>query len=40
MALDKIYGPWKESFNLLFTFKAEVEKCSSNCGVVVQCHET
>jgi hypothetical protein len=26
MVLDKIYGPWKDSFNLLYTFKAEVEK--------------
>jgi hypothetical protein len=31
MALDKIYGPWKKSFNLIFTFKAEVEKaCPSS----------
>jgi hypothetical protein len=26
MTLDKIYGPLKDSFNLLYTFKAEVEK--------------
>jgi hypothetical protein len=26
MALDKIYGPWKDSFRLLYTWKAEVEK--------------
>jgi hypothetical protein len=26
MALDKIYGPWKGSFRLLYTWKAEVEK--------------
>ena len=25
-ALDKIYGSWKDSFNLLYSFKAEVEK--------------
>jgi hypothetical protein len=26
MALDKIYGHWKYSFNLLYTFKTKVEK--------------
>jgi hypothetical protein len=26
MALDKIYGSWKDSFRLLYTWKAEVEK--------------
>jgi hypothetical protein len=26
MAPDKIYGPWKDSFRLLYTWKAEVEK--------------
>jgi hypothetical protein len=26
MTLDKIYGPWKDSFRLLYTWKAEVEK--------------
>jgi hypothetical protein len=26
MTLDKIHGPWKESFKLLYIFKAEVEK--------------
>jgi hypothetical protein len=26
MSLDKIHGPWKESFKLLYTFKAELEK--------------
>jgi hypothetical protein len=26
MTLDKIYGPWKDSFQLLYTWKAEVEK--------------
>jgi hypothetical protein len=31
MTLDEIYGPWKDSFNLLYTFKAEVEKaCQEN----------
>jgi hypothetical protein len=26
MVLDKIYGPWKDSFWLLYTWKAEVER--------------
>jgi hypothetical protein len=26
MTLDKIHGPWKESFKLLYTFEAELEK--------------
>jgi len=26
MALDRINGPWKDSFKLVYTFKAEVEK--------------
>lgn len=25
MALDKIYGPWKDSFNLMYTYKVVVE---------------
>ncbi|KAK1614601.1 hypothetical protein QYE76_020118 [Lolium multiflorum] len=29
MALDKINGPWNESFQLLYTFKAEVERLDS-----------
>jgi hypothetical protein len=38
MALDQIYGPWKESFNLLFTFKAEVEKACLGSVVEIDHH--
>ncbi|KAK1679119.1 hypothetical protein QYE76_039967 [Lolium multiflorum] len=33
MALDKVNGPWNESFQLLYTFKVEVEMASP-CSVV------
>ncbi|XP_039805077.1 uncharacterized protein LOC120669380 [Panicum virgatum] len=39
MALDKIYGPWKDSFNLLYTYKAEVEKASLGSVVEID-HQT
>jgi len=39
MALDKIYGPWKDSFNLLYTYKAEVEKASPGSVVEID-HQT
>jgi hypothetical protein len=38
MALDKIYGPWKDSFNLLYTFKAKVEKTYSGSVVEIDSH--
>ena len=28
MALDRINGPWNESFQLLYSFKAKVEMAS------------
>ena len=34
MALERINGPWNESFQLLYSFKAEVEMASP--GSVVQ----
>ena len=39
IALDKIYGPWKDSFNLLYTYKAEVEKTSPGSVVEID-HQT
>jgi len=39
IALDKIYGPWKDSFNLLYTYKAEVEKASPGSVVEID-HQT
>jgi len=38
MALDKIYGPWKDSFKLIYTFKAEVEKACPGSVVEVDKH--
>jgi hypothetical protein len=38
MALDKIHGPWKESFKLLYTFKAEVEKACPASVVEIDRH--
>ncbi|KAG8098713.1 hypothetical protein GUJ93_ZPchr0013g36910 [Zizania palustris] len=38
MALDKIYGPWKDSFQLLYTFKAEVEKACPGSVVEIDKH--
>ncbi|KAK1650783.1 hypothetical protein QYE76_068588 [Lolium multiflorum] len=35
MALDKINGPWNESFRLLYTFKAEVEMASPGSVVAI-----
>ncbi|KAK1628039.1 hypothetical protein QYE76_002354 [Lolium multiflorum] len=35
MALDKINGPWNESFQLLYTFKAEVEMASLGSVVAI-----
>ena len=34
-ALDMIYGPWKDSFNLLYSFKAEVEKACAGSVVKI-----
>ena len=39
MTLDKIFGPWKDSFNLLYTYKAEVEKASPGSVVEID-HQT
>ncbi|XP_035817447.1 uncharacterized protein [Zea mays] len=38
MALDKIYGPWKDSFKLMYTFKAEVEKACPGSVVEIDKH--
>jgi hypothetical protein len=38
MALDKIHGPWKESFKLLYTFKAEMEKACPASVVEIDRH--
>ena len=38
MTLDKIYGPWKDSFKLIYTFKAEVEKACPGSVVEVDKH--
>ena len=37
-ALDMIYGPWKDSFNLLYTFKAEVNKACPGSVVEIDSH--
>jgi hypothetical protein len=39
MALDKIYGPWKESFQLLYSFKSEVEKACPGSVVQIDKHK-
>ena len=38
MALDNIYGKWVDSFQLLYTFKAEVEKASPGSVVSIDKH--
>ena len=38
MALDNIYGKWTDSFQLLYTFKAEVEKASPGSVVNIDRH--
>jgi hypothetical protein len=38
MALDRINGPWNESFQLLYTFKAEVEIASPGSVVAIDKH--
>jgi hypothetical protein len=38
MAHDKIYDPWKDSFNLLYTFKAKVEKTCRGSVVEIDSH--
>ena len=38
MALDNIYGKWVDSFQLLYTFKAEVEKASPGSVVRIDKH--
>ncbi|KAE8806014.1 Myosin-15 [Hordeum vulgare] len=38
MALDNIYGKWSDSFQLLYTFKAEVEKASPRSVVNIDRH--
>ena len=38
MTLDRINGPWNESFQLLYTFKAEVEMASPGSVVEIDKH--
>ena len=38
MALDNIYDKWTDSFQLLYTFKAEVEKASPGSVVNIDKH--
>jgi len=38
MALDRINGPWKDSFKLVYTFKAEVEKACPASVVEIDRH--
>jgi hypothetical protein len=38
MTLDKIHGPWKESFKLLYTFKVELEKACPTSVVEIDRH--
>jgi hypothetical protein len=38
MALNKIHGPWKESFKLLYIFKAELEKACQASVVEIDRH--
>ena len=38
IALDRINGPWNESFQLLYTFKAEVEAASPGSVVEIEKH--
>jgi hypothetical protein len=38
MTLDKIHGPWKESFKLLYTFKVELEKACPASVVEIDRH--
>jgi hypothetical protein len=38
MALDRINGQWNDSFQLLYTFKAEVEMVSPGCVVEIAKH--
>ena len=38
MAIDNIYGKWTDSFQLLYTFKAEVEKASPGSVVHIDRH--
>lgn len=38
MALDRIYGKYNDSFQLLYTFKAEVERASPDSVVEIDKH--
>ena len=38
MALDRINGPWNESFQFLYTFKSEVEAASPRSVVEIDKH--
>jgi hypothetical protein len=38
LAMDKIYGPWGESFNNLYKFKAQIEDTSHGSFVVIDHH--
>jgi hypothetical protein len=39
LAMDKIYGPWGESFENLYKFKAQIENTSPGSFVVID-HNT
>lgn len=38
MALDKMFGKYSESFSLLYSFKAEVERASPGSVVEIDKH--
>jgi len=38
LALDRLYGPWKESFDNLYRFKAQIELCCPGSFVVIDHH--
>jgi hypothetical protein len=38
LALDKLYGPWDQSFNNLFRFKAQIEESSPGSFVMIDHH--
>ena len=38
LALDKVFGKWQDSFDMLFRWKAEVEKRCPNSVVIIDYH--
>jgi hypothetical protein len=38
LAMDKLYGPWAESFDNLYRFKAQIEDSSPGSFVVIGHH--